>query len=226
MNSLFENPKKSREEEEDVANADLLDMKNRLDCELQTLQIANSAARQDSSPGDIEELQQRIQDLQDQLLEESHTRSINELLIKRIQMGYTLSSAMFSSTGSEQENLYIKRSLEELSLVSQINKVHKETAELQKKLDGQKLENLRLKKDNMEMMSKLQLNKEKTQAISAEVSRNKDYKRLKGELEGQCSSLDIHRNLIQMLVIGMGQDWNQDPRFKQLMLECGEPLNL
>ncbi|CAG5121244.1 unnamed protein product, partial [Candidula unifasciata] len=83
-----------------------------------------------------------------------------------------------------------------------------------------------LKKDNMEMMQKLQMNKEKAQAISAEVARNKDYKRLKSELEGQCSTLDIHRNLIQMLILGMGQEWRQNPRYKQVMLECGEPLNL
>ncbi|CAG5121245.1 unnamed protein product, partial [Candidula unifasciata] len=116
MNSFFDNTKKSREEADDLADADLLDMKNRLDHELQTLQIAHSTARQDSSSGDLEELQQRVQDLQDQLLEESNARSIKELLVKRIQMGNILTSGMFDRLGND---------LEELSLVSQINKVHK-----------------------------------------------------------------------------------------------------
>ncbi|BFZ07592.1 hypothetical protein BsWGS_10631 [Bradybaena similaris] len=226
MDCYHASSRKSQEDIDYLSNADFLDMKNRLDDELKSLLLASTAARQDSSPEDIEELEKRVQDLQDQLLEESTTRSIQELLLKRIQTGKTLTEAMFSSDTMDNDNLFIKRSMEELDLVSQINTVHKETLELQRKLDSQKLDNLRLKKDNTELMQKLQTNKEQAQAISAEVARNRDYKRLKSELDGQCASLDIHRNLIQMLIIGIGEDWSQNPKFKQVMLDCGQPLNL
>uniref|UniRef100_A0A0B7BLU1 Centromere protein H C-terminal domain-containing protein n=1 Tax=Arion vulgaris TaxID=1028688 RepID=A0A0B7BLU1_9EUPU len=209
-----------------LTNTDLLEMKKRLDDELHNLQVAHSAVNQDSQPCDIEELETRVHELQHQLLEESNIHSTQELLLKRIQASRTLHDSIFRENTDMGNNLYIERSLEKLELTSEIINIYKETLELQEKLNSQKLANLQLHKENTEMIQKLQTSRDKVHAIFGQVIHTKNYISLKKELEVKCMSLTIYQHVIQLLSVGIGQDWKCQPDFSQLLPECGQSLKL
>lgn len=46
------------------------------------------------------------------------------------------------------------------------------------------------------------------------------------ELEKKTMSLEILRNVIQLMITGMGQDWSVIPEFNTVMQKCGEHLGL
>ncbi|XP_059163783.1 uncharacterized protein LOC131946828 [Physella acuta] len=229
MDQLHSNEKSQwlMDDSDDLSAEDLLEMKNKLEDELRQLQIAHSTVQQQSSTSDIEELYKRVTDLQEELLEESNVCSRNELFLKRIQLGEAQCEELFNEHRNVNgTNQFVTRSLQELELATQLMRIHRETCQYQEKLDAQKLENLKLKKENLELMQKLKSSKAKAQLLSSTVAQNPDYKKLKSKIEVKSNSLEICKNILRLLVMGAEIDWKQDPELCQNLFECGEHIGI
>ncbi|GFN76454.1 Zinc transporter zip3 [Plakobranchus ocellatus] len=170
----------------------------------------------------IQFLSVRVKSLMSQLVEESTSRSWSELRLKRIEMGKLLCNKLFM----EQENIQtVNNTLEKLDLAQQVMRIGKETSDLQKKLDEKNALNFKLKNENGELLGKLKESREKS-VLSPEVTRNRDYKRLKNELDIHSQSIIIYKNIIQRLVVGLGIHLDEDEELQELVEKCGEILTL
>ncbi|KAH9519586.1 hypothetical protein Btru_003079 [Bulinus truncatus] len=209
---------------EEQTGEEWLEMKNKLEDELHRLLVARSSVNQESSAGNFDDILCRIKDLKETLLEASIKNSRNELVLKRIQIGKTLCEKIFDS--EDKSNLFLERSLKQLELAIQLLRIHKETKECQEKLEAVKLANIKLYKENLELMTKLKTNNERKQKLSVDVEENEDYKSLNKQLEMKSMSIEIYRNIIKLLIVGLGQDWSQDSNLTDLLLQCGEPISV
>ncbi|XP_012941310.1 uncharacterized protein LOC101854428 [Aplysia californica] len=218
----------SKDESENISTHDLLEMRTRLNEELKQLTVAQSAASHDSNGGDESEtdLSQRVNELKEQLLEESNRCSTNELLLKRVQMGQTLCEELFTNGTDPSDSGCATRCLQELELTSQLKRILKETSDLEDKLVQQKMANLKLKKENAFMMQKLKDSRKSHEKVSSEISTSPEYKQLKSELEKKCVAVQISKHIAQLIIMNSGADLTEDSDMMELLLKCGKPLLL
>ncbi|KAK6998653.1 Zinc transporter zip3 [Biomphalaria glabrata] len=223
MDSVENKEMRSKEDSYEQSAQDWLEMKNKLENELQRLLVARTAVIQESSSQNFDELVSKVMDLKEAMLETSAKKSRNELVLKRLQLGKVLCDEIFNNDDSS--NPYLQNSLKQLDLAVQILRIHKETKEYEEKLQAVKMTNVKLNKENLEMMTKLTNWNEKKQKLSFEAEGNEDYKRLKQQIEMKCQSIEVCRNIIKILIVGLGLDWSESPELTDLLLQCGEHVS-
>lgn len=197
---------------------ELLEMRDRLDDELQYLLTAQQTLHETSEGGPEENVMRRIVALKQQLMKQSTVRSYSELQLKRIEMRKLMCSKLFSEEDSESA---VKNSLEKLELAQQVLRIEEETKELAEELHNQELENFKLKTENLEFLEKLKVSKEKA-ALPSEVTLNREYRRLKNELQIKCQSITIYQNLFQRLIFGLGLNLEEEKDLEDLLEKCNE----
>jgi len=207
----------------------ILEVKGRVNEELKQLHIANLTANQDLGNQEEESelsLSNRVNSLKLQLLKESNKCSNMNLLQKQIQIGKTLTDELFSEETPFQENEYSAQSLKQLQLATDVGRISSETAELKEKLDKKKEANLKLKLENVNLMTKLKEERDLQSKVSNELKNIPHYKKLKDQLEKQCEGIEINKSVAQLIIMTTCNNLHEDEQMMELLLKCGEPVNL
>lgn len=167
--------------------------------------------------------------LQEELFSQYAEKDKREIMIKRMQLGRTLTDELFKQDEdtddagkTRTDTAYLEDLLErQCSVVTEIMKNIQAVELDREKLKGLKKANADLMNENRKKMHVInEKNKAKKRPAIDE-----ETKEMTENLDRTVQQIAIIRHTLQGLVIGSGVNWAQDPEIEEMVLQLGEKLD-
>ncbi|XP_013404265.1 centromere protein H-like [Lingula anatina] len=196
------------------------------------------SAKDSARPGNnIDQIQERITELQKELLDASTNLKQKEQIVKRMQLGECLSQNLLSACDGDQgagdlvtrnketESLLplVQRQME---LVTKILGIHKAMQTMHVTVGCYQKDRLQMMKQCRELLAQAEKQNEEKQQRGADFQQNEEIQDAKRSLEEECSKIEMQRHVLQGLILGSGIHWAEDEKLKKLVISLGQPLDL